>query len=44
MARELAPRLAWKSRTEIKWIYQAAVNTLLDEVDQITGVMQKLAE
>jgi hypothetical protein len=44
MARELAPRLAWKSRTEIKWITQAAVHTLLDQADQITGVMQKLAE
>ena len=34
MAREIAPRLAWKSRTEIKWIYQAAVNALCDEADQ----------
>lgn len=33
MARELAPRLAWKSRAEITWIYQAAVNALLDEAD-----------
>ena len=34
MVRELAPRLAWKSRTEITWIYRAAVNALLDQADQ----------
>jgi hypothetical protein len=33
MARELAPRLAMKSRTEVRWIYGAAVNALLDQAD-----------
>jgi hypothetical protein len=37
LAREIAPRLAWKSRTEIKWITQAAINSLLDQADQIWG-------
>ena len=34
-ARELAPRLAIKSRTEIRWIYRAAVNNFCDEMDRM---------
>lgn len=35
MAREIAPRLAMKSRTEVRWIYGAAINALLDQADRI---------
>jgi hypothetical protein len=35
MVRELAPRLAMKSRAEIRWIWRAAVHALCDELDQI---------
>jgi hypothetical protein len=33
MAREIAPRLSMKSRTEVRWIYGAVVNALLDQAD-----------
>ena len=35
MGRELAPKLAMKSRTEIRWIYWAAVHTFCDEMDRM---------
>ena len=35
MGRDLAPRLEMKSSTEIRWIYQAAVNTFCDEMDRM---------
>ena len=35
MANALAPKLAMKSRTEIRWIWRAAVTALCDELDQI---------
>jgi len=35
LARELAPRLAMKSRREIRWMYRAAVRAFCDEMDQV---------
>jgi len=35
LARELAPRLAMKSRGEIRWLYRAAVHAFCDEMDHV---------
>jgi len=35
MAREIAPRLSMKSRTEIRWIWRSAVTALCEEFSQV---------
>lgn len=35
MARKISPTLAMKSRTEIRWIWGAAVNVLYEEFSQV---------